>query len=557
MKKNYPLTSYIVFCFALLTFHSFAQAPSWQWAKNGSGINVDKANSVAVDGFGNSFITGFFESPAITFGSVTLTNASSGSDLFLVKYDPAGNLIWAKREGGTGDEVCNSVTVDALGNSFIAGYFESPSITFGTTTLTNNGFYDLFLVKYDPSGNVLWATSSGGNSSDYANCVSIDAAGNTYVTGNFQSPSIIFGSTTLTNAGVNTSDIFLVKYDPLGNVIWAKNTGGTDDDVPKSVSTDATGNSYIAGYYLNTTTIGSTAMTSNGFDDLFVAKLDPSGNVLWATSAGGNNRDQAYSVAFDAAGNSYVTGHFVSSSIVFGSTTLTNSASYDLFVVKYNPSGNALWAKNAGEHAPANGNSIAVDPSGNSYVAGNFADTTITIGTTILYNHDATGFTADMFLTKLDAAGNVLWAKNEQADAALSVCIDGSGNGYVAGYFNALMVTFGSATFINANNTGKIGDVFIAKIGKDIDGINSLENSNSNISLFPNPSSGIFHLQINNGNFPKSEIEIYDVLGNIIFQSEILNSETEINLSGNAKGIYFYRVMNENGILGTGKIMVE
>ena len=119
------------------------------------------------------------------------------------------NYLWAKSAGGTSDEFGRSVSTDALGNVYVIGTFQSISLTLGTAVLTNAGSYDMFIAKYDPSGNVLWAKSSGGTSYEGAQSVSIDALGNLYVVGYFLSPTITFGATVLTNTG--GSDMFIAK----------------------------------------------------------------------------------------------------------------------------------------------------------------------------------------------------------------------------------------------------------------------------------------------------------------------------------------------------------
>src|SRR5690606_28720910 len=124
-------------------------------------------------------------------------------DIFLVKYNASGKVLWATHAGGTGNDNSNSVSTDALGNVYITGNFMSESITFGTDTLTRKGYSDIFLAKYDARGNALWAKSVGGTKRNYANSVSADASGNVYITGYFDSDSITFGTTTLTNAGSN------------------------------------------------------------------------------------------------------------------------------------------------------------------------------------------------------------------------------------------------------------------------------------------------------------------------------------------------------------------
>src|SRR5688572_15084011 len=133
----------------------FAQAPAWLWAKRTGGTNIDYTNDVAADGFGNCFITGQYYSAPIIFGTDTLLN-SGLTDVFLVKYNAAGNVVWTRKIGNTGSEFGQSVATDAAGNVYVAGAFSSPTIVIGSITLTTAGSSDIFVAKYDNSGNVLW-----------------------------------------------------------------------------------------------------------------------------------------------------------------------------------------------------------------------------------------------------------------------------------------------------------------------------------------------------------------------------------------------------------------
>ena len=133
-----------------------------------------------MNGSGNSYVTGGFDSNSITFGTTTLTSAG-GSDLFAVKYDTGGNVVWAKIAGGSNYDWSYSIAVEVSGNSFVTGYFRSSSITFGTTTLTNAGSVvtkDIYIVKYDASGNAVWAKSAGGSGDDYSTAIALAVSGN-------------------------------------------------------------------------------------------------------------------------------------------------------------------------------------------------------------------------------------------------------------------------------------------------------------------------------------------------------------------------------------------
>jgi hypothetical protein len=142
------------------------------------------------------------------------------------------NCLWSNSAGGSLEDLVNSICTDDSGNVYVTGYFKSTTITFGTTTLINadNTGYtnDIFIVKYTPNGTVLWATSAGGTNIDEGTSLATDVNGNVYVTGYFYSPTITFGTTTLTNVGIG--DIFIAKYDGAGAVLWAKSAGGTGYD---------------------------------------------------------------------------------------------------------------------------------------------------------------------------------------------------------------------------------------------------------------------------------------------------------------------------------------
>jgi len=275
--------SFFYVCFPLLfsTFFSNAQAPNWQWAKSAGGAGYIEAQSylqsVAVDAAGNSYVVGWYDSPTITFGSITLTNndnTGNSDDLFFVKYDVNGNVVWAKGAGGAGSDDAQSIAVDGSGNIYITGWFSSPTLTIGSTTLINGGLRDIFLVKYDANGNIIWAKGAGGTGSEDAQSITVDGSGNIYVVGWFNSPTFILGTTTLTNTG--SIDLFLVKYDANGNVIWAKGAIGMYDDGATSVAVDGSGNTYVAGVFRGPTLIfGSTTLTvmnTAGDYDVFLAK---------------------------------------------------------------------------------------------------------------------------------------------------------------------------------------------------------------------------------------------------------------------------------------------
>ncbi|NOZ61986.1 MAG: T9SS type A sorting domain-containing protein [Calditrichaeota bacterium] len=323
------------------------------WAKSAGGTSNDDGHSIASDGAGNSFVTGYFQGTA-TFGAgeaneTTLTSAG-GYDIFVAKYDGSGTLLWAMRAGGTSGAYGYGISCDGAGNSLITGYFKNTA-TFGAgesneTTLTSAGSDDIFVAKYDGNGALLWAKRAGGTDYDDGLGIATDGSGNSLVTGMFNGTAT-FGAgesneTTLTSAG--SDDIFVAKYDGNGTLVWAKRAGGTDYDDGNGIATDGSGNSLVTGYFEGSATFGAgeaneTTLTSAGLDDIFIAKYDGNGTLLWAKSAGGTDYDQGRGIASDGASNSLVTGYFEGSAI-FGAgeaneTTLTSAGGHDIFVAKY------------------------------------------------------------------------------------------------------------------------------------------------------------------------------------------------------------------------------
>lgn len=545
----------LILLFALISFFclsgkiSNAQTPDWIWAVSAGGITNDAARSIALDDSGNVYMAGYFNSPSITFGLTTLTNAGN-YDIFLTKYDSNSNIIWAKSAGGTNSDMAYSVAVDDSGNAYVSGHFKSQTIIFGSDTLTNtgSGYYDIFIAKYDANGNVQWAKNIGGTVDDEAYSVALDTSGNVYIAGGFSSQYLTIDTITLTNTVSNGSyDVFLAKFNPGGNVLWARNAIGNSTDKAYSIAVDVSQNIFVAGNYQTTITFDTITLPYGGNYNIFLAKYNANGDVLWAKSAGGTGYEKATTVAVDASGNVIVAGYFRSMTIIFGSDTLANTDNTgltdDLFLAKYDINGNVLWVKSAGGTDDDWANSVTVDAFGNIYLAGFFSSPSIDFGVCTLTNN---GSNKDILIAKYNNIGNVQWAKSAVgtsvgAEEAFSVAIDTSRSAYVAGYFYGTTLTFGSTTLTLVN----MNDVFLAKLDSDIvTGIHELCNS-CNFSLFPNPCTGNINIFIPD----KATIEILNMNGQIIksiIHDSGVTSFDIVDLSG---GVYIVRAKTDKEIV--------
>lgn len=372
-----------------------AQSQDCFWAKSGNGTSQDESKAITTDSQGNVYATGKFESSSITFGTITL-NASSGTNFFIVKYDPSGNVLWAKTANGIAEGY--GITTDSSGNVIVSGYYDGISTTFSGVTLTNAGNGDAFLLKYNAAGSLLWARSIGAASgAEYGYAVATDLAGAVYITGRFNSSSLTIGSTPFTNQGLSGPDLFIAKYDSLGNLLWADATGGSFEDIANGIACDTLGHVYLTGNYSSPSMLfGSYTLTSpgTGQNNLFITKYDSAGVIIWANAVEG-----------------YPWGD------VFG---------YDI---------------------QTHGNSI--------YVQGEFHGDSLTFGDDTITNVSAGS--SDVFTAKFDSNGNSLWGKSGGGgnyDYSRSISTDASGNVYTIGYFSSTTFDLnGDTLLVNPSGT--------------------------------------------------------------------------------------------------------
>lgn len=343
-----------------------------QWVKTGGEFLTDRIYGVALDDAGNIYTTGHF------FGTAqidTATFTSAGNlDLFTIKFNSEGEAEWVRQGTGSSQVSSRSIAVDSEGNVIVVGYFGSSSSTtvdFGNgVTVNSNGNRDGWIVKYDNAGNTLWATGMGGVSSgEEVNDVVVDADGNIYVTGMFN-VSAVFGSVTLSSNGED--DIFIAKYSPSGDLVWVENAGGAHDDEGNTIALDSEGNIYVGGSVDSNGVFGTNEVLTAGGDDAFIAKYDNNGNNIWVIAGGSTGTDYVNDLSVDKDNNVLGTGQF-SDTAEFGTTTFTSAGSYDVFTFKVSSDGEFIWAERAGGTDVDRGLASAVDNGGNLYTTGYFS----------------------------------------------------------------------------------------------------------------------------------------------------------------------------------------
>ena len=539
-------------------------AQTWDWARTPGGNGADGGAGVATDARGNVFMTGSFGSSTIAFGSTTLTNMGL-TDVYLVKYDRLGTVIWARGSGGTRDEYAIKVATDAAGDAIITGYFQSDSITFGTVTLHNGnpGAIDnMFVVKYDSSGNVLWARSSGDVYNDMGAGVATDASGNVIVIGNFYGPDIVLGNDTLLNSGtLPNPDAFIVKYDAAGNQLWAQSAGGSQSDKLYGIATDDTGNIYVTGATFSPSfVIGGDTMISPGGCRTVTAKMDGSGHLKWASESMSADNIQSHGIAIDAAGNAYITGAFIGDSVTIGPVTLFNDSAFystDMFLVKYDGSGNVVWAKRAGEPQSAAGTGIVVDHNNNIYVTGSFYSPHISFGPDTLTD-DTANYGYNMFVARYDAYGNSTWgscALGTASSNSAGIAMDDSGALYMCGHYSVAPIIFGTTI----SGVPDSLDAFLVKLTPPVvTSVKDVTTNSNNMQVYPVPANDVVKIIL--GGTGYSVISICDLAGREVIRRVCDEGDKDahivIHMGTLAKGNYIVKAV-QSGQCISKRLVVE
>lgn len=389
--------------------------------------------NIATDLGGNSFLLGQISSPSVKIGSITLTNRIyPESQYFLAKFDPSGKVLWAINAGNVqdfGGSIGGSIYIagtggiatDAMNNIYVTANFHLPKITIGSYTLTNadasGNTDDILVVKYDSSGNVVWATRSGGSGNDDAYGLTVTPAGNIYIAGVFSSTSLVFGPSTITDASGGTGNAFIAEYNSSGTPIWAGSSGG----------------------------------------------------------AGG---EFAVGIASDASNNVYLTGGVSDNSIAFSGTPIGNPypGNYVLYLVKFNSSNNVSWFKTIGNPTGGDawGYSIAMSPCGAIWVSGTYGNLQDSVGLAVgevnidgHILHSPAGSTDPIFIAGFNIAGTYAGSAALQsgADDQNGIACDALGNVYLCAdyYYTCSPFIAGNDTLADISATSATEWQYIAK----------------------------------------------------------------------------------------------
>lgn len=565
MKKVGYLTAFLI-----LSFFSISQS-SFEWAKQFGGTKSAKSKSIAVDALGNVYTLGFFDEvcdfdPGVN--TYTLSNPNQqigGVNMFISKLDANGDFVWVKQVG-SGEVDPYSIFIDGSGNIYTTGKFAGKSDFdpgAGTYTMTADQGGEAFVLKLNALGDFVWAKNLGkGAASVIATSINVDGQGSVYTIGYLNSAS---GSgdfdpgagtyTMNTNTNVNG---FISKLDNNGNFVWAKCLISYQC-FPNYLTFDGSENLLLAGRFNGITDFDPSVGTytlSSGSSDSFILKLDGNGNFIWVKKFTGGSSN-INSIKMDFTTDMYLVGSFAGTTDFDpnnGTYSLTSAGLQDIFVTKLNSSGVFIWARNFGSGIAY---TCDIDNSGNPYITGSFGGQVDFDPGANVFNLSSSGMYEDAFILKLNSSGDFAGAKQlggNSIEVANCMILDMNGNLYAAGYFDGTCDFDPGIGVFNLTHTGGY-NVFVYKMSELAMSI-SENSSSTDINIYPNPTSDFLNIKANS-HYSSLQIEIANALGQIVLAESMKDKSLQINTKDLATGLYFLKLLSDNKIIATQKIVKE
>ncbi|MFN8144542.1 MAG: T9SS type A sorting domain-containing protein [Bacteroidia bacterium] len=559
MKKTLSIPIFILKAMLLICLSISdlqGQQPVWSFAKSFGGNYADLTFShLSIDGENNIIINGDFFSLNLQIGTSSFSS-NGADDVFLAKFDSLGNVLWAKTMGGTDYDAASAISIDLNNNIYITGVFYSDSINFDNITLYNRGISNIFIAKFDPHGNVVWAKATENIVRTSGNDIEIDLNGNILITGECLDSVFVFaGDSTFVPHDPHYMQVFLIKLDSSGNLIWTKFIEGSLNEDNSKITCDASGNCFIL--FLSRSPsikIGTDSVQDYSNGGVYLLKLDPSGHLIWGKNAGGSGSCYNYDIVMDSNDNIYFSGSSTCDTLFFDSLYLLNNTSTEnAFLAKYDSSGQVEWVKYFGGNNMDIATSIAINRDDGPTITGFFASTSISIDGTILQNDSI--YSSDIFLTSFDSLGNKIYAiryGGTGSEEGYGVYISNDGTMYLNGHFSSDPLILNNVMVSNSTHSY---DVFFAKSDLILSSKSMATNDEINlVNVSPNPNSG--HFQIDSSD-PIEKIIVSDLPGRIVYEknySGTITKNISINLSEN--GMFFIQAQMK-GETCTSRVIVS
>ncbi len=554
----------------------------FDWAKSAIGIQEELPRIIKIDHKGNIYIVGEFDSKNLNVGGHIISKGNTVHDLvlnvFLIKYNADGTVIWAKSFKAQDHAAIAGIDIDLENNIILSIYADNNYLDLDSVRVYSKKASNMVIAKYSEHGKLIWAKSLGcDNVLDGIGGLVVDSDNNFYISGYYG--ATIYdddGNIIVERSMKDAYEGYVMKFNIQGKVLWLKSIYGPKGEIIRAMSIDKDQNIILQGTFSGKTMSIDNFTIQNSsnlitfeiyYNDIFFAKLDKDGKTIWLKSFKGKGDEYSgVKISIDHEDNIYLNGVFDSDTIYFSKmkyeikNKLNPLNQIDIFYSKYDPNGNLLWAKvlNNGI-TELDRIMIEVEPNGNFFLGTTYDNTVFKTGDLVLPENKGLN---DVFILYCDSEGNVLSHNSyggKDLEWIIDLAKDQNDNLYILGSYGSDSLTIGSDLLVNSN-TDRSGDLYLTKLIKDsLTLIRPIVKSKS-ISVYPNPASNDLFLTIPNHWDENINIiiSLIDYLGKEIKLSseKISKYEYSINTKLLNNGVYYLKIISgENSEVV--KIMIQ
>ncbi|MBI4648561.1 MAG: T9SS type A sorting domain-containing protein [Bacteroidia bacterium] len=538
--------------FALISIAPDINAQVFDKAVNAGGINLDAGVGITTDSYNNLYITGYFQDDA-DFGGIKLKSAG-GDDIFIAKYSNELVPPWVRTAGSasvkTGFilEKGNSVATDKNNNVYVTGTFTGKTF-FDNIRLISHGKEDVFIAKYSADGELIWVKQFGCTYHDLSESVTCDNENNVIFCGSYQN-KLITDDYSCETEGMAS---YIAKLDNTGKIIWLSQITGKDFSTGKSIVTDTENNIYVTGYFSGNIYTDNEKHSSNGLNDIFIAKYDKNGKLIWFKQWGGIGNDEGAALTI-IENTLYFTGIF-SEKFQINNSTIDLEGTIDIILLKLDTDGNILRINTTGGQGGICRSTALTCNNNEVFLCGNYTENFLFASEKL-----TTSGGEDFFIACYDSILRQKWihtAGDKFNDRAFAIICNKYDEIYCTGLFNK-SISLGNQCL---NSIGG-EDIFIARLNSIINSENqgiSVNNQVMSVDVHPNPAINKFSITISETK-KIDYFEITDIKGKMInykINHDINNNVYEFDLKGNSQGTYLVKGYLENRIVVTEKIVLQ
>ena len=503
---------------------------------------VELGRDIVTDSEGNIYVAGEFAESILFDGKKLISNGDK--DVFLVKLNPLGKVLWMTNFGGTKGDWCGGICLDENSNIFLTGTFRG-KITLGDSIFNSNSWYDIFLTKINTNGQSVWSKAFIGDGGNSTNAITRDNDGHLYITGYYQE-KLNFENYQLQGPTAR-SDLFVLKLNSDGKVIWAKSTKSNANNYGNSIVSDDDGHLYLTGFMWDSVYFDSHLLISTnslGLAQAYITKMDASsGDFIWAIGGGGDGWSEGTSIAFDNNGDVVLSGWY-RNDLYFDNDSVTNGGNNDgpddIFIGKFDNLGRLKWLKTTICNLYSNSNDLTINSNNDIFLTGYFRGQII-IGGLVFWSTVPSFY--DIYVLKLDKDGLLKWFKSFGGDSPMNDI------GYGINIFNSSIFLTG---FYSSNswfdykllNCNGASDIFVLKLSDTLKIIS--EDKTEDFLIYPNPCSNSFFIKMNNANL-SYQFKLFDIAGREMpIKSLIQLQLSEIDITNLPGGVYFLNIHDLN-----------